>query len=131
MKRFLLSLALPLFTCISTSYAVTAPPEQCPSVNAIKAAPFFMEHDFEWEHGKKFYGASQEDQKYDTNWQGNWRTEVFYIEATSIEDARQQLNLALPALRLKKGPYKNVFGGWDCAYSMGNEFEVFSSTVKA
>jgi hypothetical protein len=131
MKRFLLTLALTIVTCISTSYAYASPPTRCPSVDAIKAAPFYMLYDYTEQDGKKFYRALQEDQKYDTNWPGDWHTQVYHIEASSIEDAHQKLNLALPNLTLKKGPYKNSNGGWDCAYSMSNEIEVYTYTELA
>jgi len=115
-------------TCL---YAASSQPEMCPGVNAIKAAPFFIQKDFTTSGGANYYTATQEDQKYDTNWKEAWHFEVVDIEAASIEDARQMLNNVLPTLSFKEGPRQVGNLGWNCDYDIGSEYKAYAATDAA
>jgi hypothetical protein len=116
MNRILLTPFCAAFLATS-AYADENTPDACPHPNAIKAAQFVIQNDFTTSDGRKFYLATQEDQKYDTNWKNEWHIEIFDIQATSTQDAKQQLNEALPFLSLKSGPTKSPFG-WVCDYTL-------------
>lgn len=124
MKQFMKLIFLLGFSSIAYA-ADPISPTMCPSIHAIKAAPFIIQKDFTTTDGRKFYIAMQEDQKYDTNWEDLWHFEVYGILATSTEDARQKLNQALTELSLKEGPIKGNLG-WDCVYNIGSYYRALA-----
>jgi hypothetical protein len=112
MKRLLLPMICAAL-CATAANAQSSKPEICPSVNAIKATQFFIQKET-----TNRYIATQEDQKYDTNWQDVWHFEIYTITANSVEEAREKLNAALPSLTFKEGPIQMGGMGWDCNYNI-------------
>lgn len=118
-KTWLFSASL-LFSLFSSStYSAQPFLPKCPSVSAIKAANFRIEKD------GVHYEAFQDDQKYDTD--QLWNFAIFYITASSTDEASLKAKAALTTLSFSRGPETFMaVGSWRCTYNIGFGYEAYA-----